>query len=103
MKKKTKKIFALILALALVVGVCIFANGVVGNPLSKWLATNTAKNRLAEVYADKDYEIEELLKKASLRKDGKTDLYDGRTGDKFAKPITVGVMYMMKLHHSIKI
>ena len=60
MKKKTKKIFALILALALVVGVCIFANGVVGNPVSKWLATNTAKNRLAEVYADKDYEIERV-------------------------------------------
>ena len=49
----------------------------------------------------KDYEIEELLEKAGLRKDGKTDLYDGRTGDKFVKPITVGVMYMMKLHHLV--
>ena len=41
MKKKTKKILALILALALITGVCVFANGVVGNPVSKWLATNT--------------------------------------------------------------
>lgn len=49
----------------------------------------------------KDYEIQELLEKAGLRKDGKTVLYDGRTGDKFVKPITVGVMYMMKLHHLV--
>ena len=49
----------------------------------------------------KDYEIEKLLDQAGLRKDGKTDLYDGRTGDKFVKPITVGVMYMMKLHHLV--
>ena len=60
MKKKTKKIFALILALILLAGVCIFANGVVGNPVSKWLATNTVKDRLTEVYADKDYEIERV-------------------------------------------
>jgi len=58
--KKTKKIIALILAALLIVGVGIFANGVVGNPVSKWLATNTVKNRLAEVYADKDYEIERV-------------------------------------------
>ena len=49
----------------------------------------------------KDYEIEQLLEEAGLRKDGKTDLYDGRTGEKFIKPITVGVMYMMKLHHLV--
>ena len=58
--KKTKKIVALILAMGLIVGVGVFANGVVGNPVSKWLATNTAKNRLAEVYANKDYEIERV-------------------------------------------
>lgn len=60
MKRKTKKIFALILALALIACVCVFANGVVGNPVSKWLATNTVENRLEEVYADKDYEIERV-------------------------------------------
>ena len=58
--KKTKKIVALILAALLIVAVGVFANGVVGNPVSKWLATNTVKNRLAEVYGDKDYEIERV-------------------------------------------
>ena len=46
-------------------------------------------------------EIEELLVKSGLRRDGKTILYDGRTGEQFIKPITVGVMYMMKLHHLV--
>ena len=49
----------------------------------------------------KDCEIEELLKDAGLRKDGKTVVYDGRTGDSFDHPITVGVMYMLKLHHLV--
>ena len=49
----------------------------------------------------KDCEIEELLKDAGLRKDGKTVVYDGRTGDPFDHPITVGVMYMLKLHHLV--
>ena len=46
-------------------------------------------------------DIEELLEKAGLSKDGKTILYDGRTGEPFDKPITVGVMYMLKLHHLV--
>ena len=49
----------------------------------------------------KDYEIEDLLEEAGLRRDGKTILYDGRTGEQFIKPNTVGVMYMMKLHHLV--
>ena len=49
----------------------------------------------------KDYEIEDLLEEAGLRRDGKTILYDGRTGEQFIKPITVGVMYMIKLHHLV--
>ena len=48
-----------------------------------------------------DEEIRELLKKAGLREDGKTTLYDGRTGEAFDHPITVGVMYMLKLHHLV--
>lgn len=60
MKKKTKKILTFILALGLLAGVGVFANGLLGNPISKWLATNTAEKRLAEVYADKDYEIERV-------------------------------------------
>ena len=46
-------------------------------------------------------EIMELLEKANMNEDGKTTLYDGRTGEKFDKPITVGVMYMLKLHHLV--
>ena len=38
---------------------------------------------------------------AGMSEDGKTVLYDGRTGDPFDKPITVGVMYMLKLHHLV--
>ena len=46
-------------------------------------------------------DVRELLKEAGMNEDGKTILYDGRTGDPFDKPITVGVMYMLKLHHLV--
>ena len=46
MKKKVLKIIALVMAIALIVGVCIFANSLVGNPISKWVATNTAEKHL---------------------------------------------------------
>ncbi len=49
----------------------------------------------------KDEEIKALFKKAGLREDGKTVVYDGRTGEPFDRPITVGVMYMLKLHHLV--
>ncbi len=49
----------------------------------------------------KDYEIQDLLEEAGLRRDGKTTIYDGRTGDAFDHPVTVGVMYMLKLHHLV--
>ena len=48
-----------------------------------------------------DKEIEELLVQAGLRPDGKAILYDGRTGEEFDNPVTVGVMYMLKLHHLV--
>ena len=48
-----------------------------------------------------DVEIKELLKEAGLPEDGKRTLYDGRTGEKFDNPVTVGVMYMLKLHHLV--
>ena len=46
-------------------------------------------------------DVRELLKEAGMNEDGKTILYDGRTGDPFDKPITVGIMYMLKLHHLV--
>ena len=49
----------------------------------------------------KSEEIEDLLEQAGLSKDGKRWLRDGRTGEVFDNPITVGVMYMLKLHHLV--
>ena len=45
--------------------------------------------------------IHELLEEAGLPKDGKTPLYDGRTGEKFEQKVTVGIIYMLKLHHLV--
>jgi DNA-directed RNA polymerase subunit beta len=45
--------------------------------------------------------IEELLTQAGLPKTGKFKLYDGRTGSPFEQEVTVGVMYMLKLHHLV--
>jgi DNA-directed RNA polymerase subunit beta len=47
-------------------------------------------------------EIKELLTEAGLPEDGKVDLYDGRTGEKFDRPVTVGVIYMLKLAHLVE-
>ncbi len=46
-------------------------------------------------------EIKELLELAGLPRSGQTTLYDGRTGDSFARPVTVGYMYMLKLNHLV--
>ena len=46
--------------------------------------------------------IEELMKEHTVRViDGKTTLYDGRTGEAFDNPVTVGIMYYLKLHHLV--
>jgi DNA-directed RNA polymerase subunit beta len=49
----------------------------------------------------KESEIKDLLAKAGLPKSGQIVLYDGRTGEPFKRPVTVGYMYMMKLHHLV--
>ncbi|MGM0368995.1 MAG: DNA-directed RNA polymerase subunit beta [Bacillota bacterium] len=46
-----------------------------------------------------EQEVEDTLEEAGLPRDGKTKLYDGRTGRAFENRVTVGVMYMLKLHH----
>ncbi len=46
-------------------------------------------------------EIIELLEKANLPRDGKVTLYDGRSGEPFDRPITVGYIYMLKLAHLV--
>lgn len=46
-------------------------------------------------------EIKSMLQLADLSPDGKTILYDGRTGNQFDNPVTVGYMYMLKLNHLV--
>lgn len=46
-------------------------------------------------------DIRSMLKLAKLPESGQFTLYDGMTGEKFARPVTVGVMYMLKLHHLV--
>lgn len=49
----------------------------------------------------KETEIKDLLRKAKLSASGQTVLYDGKTGEPFKMPVTVGCMYMLKLHHLV--
>jgi len=46
-------------------------------------------------------EVKTLLSLAGLPETGQTTLYDGRTGDKFDRPVTVGYMYVLKLNHLV--
>jgi DNA-directed RNA polymerase subunit beta len=50
----------------------------------------------------RETEIEGMLTQAGLPADGKVDLYDGRTGEKFDRPVTVGIIYMLKLAHLVE-
>ena len=60
MKKRILKILALCTGIILILGVCWFANSLVGNPISKALATSTAKKHLEKNYANTDYELEDV-------------------------------------------
>ncbi|GLI36088.1 DNA-directed RNA polymerase subunit beta [Desulforhabdus amnigena] len=46
-------------------------------------------------------EIQEFLEEGGASATGQTTLYDGRTGERFDQPVTVGMMYMLKLHHLV--
>ena len=48
-----------------------------------------------------DNDIADILAEAGMREDAKTILYDGRTGEPFDSPVTVGYMYYLKLHHLV--
>jgi DNA-directed RNA polymerase subunit beta len=49
----------------------------------------------------KEKDLEEIMSEAGMVNYGKIDLTDGRTGEKFDKPISVGIMYMLKLSHMV--
>jgi DNA-directed RNA polymerase subunit beta len=46
-------------------------------------------------------QIEDYVEKANLPKNGRTQLYDGGTGEQFDQPATVGIIYILKLHHLV--
>ena len=50
----------------------------------------------------KEKNVTEMLELASLPDSGQTYLWDGRTGEKFDRPVTVGIIYMLKLHHLVE-
>ncbi len=72
MKKKILKILALVVAIVLIIGVGLFANALVGNPVSKFLATKSANEYIEKTYSDKDFVIEEVT-------------YDFKTGGYYAR------------------
>ncbi|MBE6160272.1 MAG: DNA-directed RNA polymerase subunit beta [Lactobacillales bacterium] len=68
--------------------------GMAANELGVYMATPVFDGATRE-------EVIDALKEAGLREDGKFELYDGRTGEKFDNPVSVGIMYMIKLNHMV--
>ena len=67
-----------------------------------WAAKQLGYKVSVPVFEGVDYpKIQEELKRAGLPEDGKVQLYDGRTGEKFDQKTTVGVIYIMKLCHLV--
>ena len=89
----------------------IYQTEEVKNALKK--ASNQAVRQVAKQLTDgvrfstavfdgaKEEDIKKMLKLADLDPSGKTTLFDGLTGDAFAEEVTVGMMYMLKLHHLV--
>ncbi len=50
----------------------------------------------------KEHDVTKMLDLAKLPNSGQTTLWDGRTGEKFDRPVTVGIIYMLKLHHLVE-
>jgi len=50
----------------------------------------------------KEHDVTKMLNLANLPGSGQTNLWDGRTGEKFDRPVTVGTIYMLKLHHLVE-
>ena len=50
----------------------------------------------------KETDVTKMLELAKLPGSGQTHLWDGRTGEKFDRPVTVGIIYMLKLHHLVE-
>ena len=67
-----------------------------------WAASKLGFRAITPVFDGcREGEIKEALAEAGLPVDGKTVLYDGRTGESFEQKVTVGYLYMLKLHHLV--
>ena len=67
-----------------------------------WAAKNLGWKIMTPVFdGAHESDIRDAFREAGLREDGKTILYDGRTGKPFDNPVTVGIMYYLKLHHLV--
>ena len=67
-----------------------------------WAAAKLGFKSITPVFdGASEEEIRKCLKEAGIPESGKSFLYDGRTGDRFEQPVTVGYIYMMKLHHLV--
>jgi DNA-directed RNA polymerase subunit beta len=67
-----------------------------------WAATQLGFQAVCPVFdGPSEDTIQQMLQEAGLPEDGKSRLYDGRTGDLFEQKVTVGTIYMLKLHHLV--
>ena len=67
-----------------------------------WAAARLNFRAIAPVFdGASEEEIRACLKEAGISETGKSYLYDGRTGERFEQPVTVGYIYMLKLHHLV--
>jgi DNA-directed RNA polymerase subunit beta len=67
-----------------------------------WAAQRLGFKAITPVFdGANEEELRQCLKEANIPESGKTYLYDGRTGERFEQPVTVGYIYMLKLHHLV--
>jgi DNA-directed RNA polymerase subunit beta len=67
-----------------------------------WAAEKLGFKAITPVFdGASEEELRKTLKEAGIPESGKTFLYDGRTGERFEQPVTVGYIYMLKLHHLV--
>jgi DNA-directed RNA polymerase subunit beta len=67
-----------------------------------WAAAKLGFKAITPVFdGATEEEIRAVLKEANIHNSGKSWLYDGRTGDRFEQMVTVGYIYMLKLHHLV--
>src|SRR6185436_1201021 len=67
-----------------------------------WAAARLGFKAITPVFdGASEEEIRDALKEAGFSETGKSQLYDGRTGELFEQPVTVGYIYMLKLHHLV--